>query len=314
MITVAGEALIDFVVGASGSVVALPGGAPFNVARTTARLGGDCQFVGKLSDDKFGEQLRDSLEQAGVRIAVADTTPAPTTLAIARLDEFGTAEYRFYLEGTSSAQLSPADVPAEILDGSNALALGGLGLLVEPTASSLLALIKQKPPGATILLDPNCRLEAVTDLASYREMIDTVLRQVDIVKVSTDDLRLLRPGVIAVQAARSLLELGPAAVLVTDGGAPVGIHTESHQRSIPVPVVEVVDTIGAGDAFVAAFLTWWTAHALNDHDAADPGALVSAATSAIAVAAADCTVQGADLPADFRWSPGSAVTRSATPS
>jgi fructokinase len=305
VITVAGEALIDLIVGASGAVTAVPGGAPFNVARLVARLGGDCQFVGKLSDDKFGDQLRESLEQAGVGIAVADATPAPTTLAIARLDELGIAEYRFYLQGTSAGQLSATDVPTEILDGSNALALGGLGLLIEPTASSLTALIKRKPPGATILLDPNCRPGAVTDLESYREMIDTVLRQVDIVKVSTDDLRLLRPGYSPLQAARGLLEEGPAAVLVTDGPAPVAIHTDTHERSVSVPVVEVVDTIGAGDAFVAAFLTWWTAHALTDHDAADPDALVSAATSAIAVAAAACTVQGADLPADFRWSPGS---------
>jgi fructokinase len=114
---------------------ALPGGAPFNVARAIAQLGGTCQFLGKLSDDTFGEQLQASLRRAGVKVAVASVTPAPTTLAIARLDEFGMAEYRFYLEGTSAAQLSAADVPAEILDGSTAIALGSLGLLLEPTAS-----------------------------------------------------------------------------------------------------------------------------------------------------------------------------------
>ncbi len=302
MITVAGEALIDIVVGASGSLTALPGGAPFNVARTIARLGGDSQFLGKLSDDGFGEQLRSTLEQDGVRIAVADATPAPTTLAIARLDEFGTAEYRFYLQGTSAAQLSAVDVPPEILEGSTAIALGGLGLLIEPTATSLAALIQQKPPGATILLDPNCRPGVVTDLTEYREMVDTILRQVDIVKVSTDDLQLLRPDAPWLDAARSLLELGPAAVLVTDGPAPVSIHTASAERSVRVPVVEVVDTIGAGDAFVAGFLTWWTAHALLQHDAANADALEGAATAAIAVAAANCTVQGANLPAGFKWS------------
>ncbi len=115
MITVAGEALIDIVIAASGSITALPGGAPFNVARTIAQLGGTCQFLGKLSDDTFGEQLQASLQRDGVKIAVANVTPAPTTLAIARLDEFGTAEYRFYLDGTSAAQLSAADVLGEIL-------------------------------------------------------------------------------------------------------------------------------------------------------------------------------------------------------
>ena len=135
-------------------------------------------------------------------------------------------------------------------------------------------------------------------------MVDTLVRQVDIVKVSTDDLRLLRPGDAPLDAARGLLELGPAAVLVTDGPAPATVLTEYDVRSIPVPVVEVVDTIGAGDAFVAGFLTWWTAHALNQHDAAEPDALVRAATAAIGVAVAACTVRGANLPADFRWSTG----------
>ena len=200
MITVAGEALIDFVVGASGSVVALPGGAPFNVARTTARLGGDCQFVGKLSDDKIRRATagRRSCRPAyGLRSP--DTTPRPRRSRSLGSTISALLNTVLPRRQTSSAELSPADVPSEILDGSNALALGGLGLLGRADRVEPVALIKQKPPGATILLDPNCRLEAVTDLASYREMIDTVLRQVDIVKVSTDDLRLLRPGVIAVQ-------------------------------------------------------------------------------------------------------------------
>jgi fructokinase len=310
MITVAGEALIDLVIDASGSVTAVPGGGPFNVARTIARLGGNCQYLGRLSDDRFGEQLRSSLEEAGVAVAVPDSTPAPTTLAIARLDDLGTAEYKFYLERTSAAELTTDDFPPEVLDGCNAIALGGLGLLIEPTASSLTALIHQRPPGATILLDPNCRPAAVTDLPAYRELIDTVVRQIDVVKVSTDDLRVLRPGEPPLGAARDLLDQGPAAVLVTDGSSPTTVLTESGERSVPVPVVEVVDTIGAGDAFVAGFLTWWTTHALNQHDAGDLDLLVKAATAAVEVAAADCTVRGANLPAGFRWSTrpgGSAV-------
>ena len=173
MITVAGEALIDIVIGASGSVTALPGGAPFNVARTIARLGGDCQFLGKLSDDGFGEQLRSTLVEAGVRIAVANATPAPTTLAIARLDEFGAAEYRFYLQGTSAAQLSAADVPPEILEGSTAIALGGLGLLIEPTAIEPDRAQSAEAPGRDDPARPNCRPGVVTDLDAYREMVDS---------------------------------------------------------------------------------------------------------------------------------------------
>ena len=106
MITVAGEALIDIVVGASGAMRAVPGGGPFNVARTVARLGGECQFLGTLSEDPFGEQLRASLRRDGVRRGRGPGEHvAPTTVAIAQLDELGVADYRFYIEGTAAAQL-----------------------------------------------------------------------------------------------------------------------------------------------------------------------------------------------------------------
>jgi fructokinase len=185
--------------------------------------------------------------------------------------------------------------------GSRAVALGGLGLLIEPAASSLMALIQRKPPHLTTLLDPNCRPGAIKDLRIYREMIDRLLQLIDVVKVSVDDLRLLRPESASLDAARSLLALGPRAVLVTDGPAPISIHTAVAERSVAVPLLDVVDTIGAGDAFVAAFLTWWTNHALRAHDLADIDTLVQATTAAIRVAVAACTVHGAALPPDFLW-------------
>jgi fructokinase len=302
MITVAGEALMDVLVDASGSVTAHPGGAPFNVARTIARLGGECRFLGRLSDDAFGEQLRAALEREGVGIGVPETTLAPTTLAIAQLDESGSADYRFYLEGTAAAQLQPNDIPPDVFAGSDVLALGGLGILIEPTASTLLGLIRRTPPEVTVLLDPNCRPSAIKDPAHYRAAVAEFLDRVDIAKVSVDDLELLDPQADPRDAARTLLALGPAAVLVTDGPAAVTIHTAKTERSVPVPEVDIVDTIGAGDAFVAALLTWWSNHKLNRDDVDNAYALVEATAAAIEVAAAACTVRGANLPDTFAWS------------
>ena len=302
MITIAGEALMDVVTDVSGSVTALPGGAPFNVARTIARLGGDCRFLGRFSDDAFGRQLRSALEREGVAILVREATTAPTTLAIAQLDDTGSADYRFYLEGTAAAQLRPGDIPADVLAGSDGLALGGLGILIEPAASSLLGLVRQAPPEITVLLDPNCRPRAIKDPADYRATVAALLRRTDVAKVSADDLQLLAPGANAGTAARGLLELGPAAVLVTDGSTPVWIHTAAVERSMSVPEIDVVDTIGAGDAFVAGFLTWWSEHGLRRDDVVDIGALEEATAAGITVAAAACTVQGANLPDGFGWS------------
>jgi fructokinase len=302
MITVAGEALMDVIIGASGSLTAFPGGGPFNVARTVARLGGECQFLGTISDDAFGDELRTALEQAGVRIAMPRATPAPTTLAVAQLDAGGSADYRFYLEGTSAFQLQPADIPGDLFRATDALALGGLGILIEPAASSLLALIPHAPPDATVLLDPNARRRAIKELAGYRDAVTAFLRRVDIVKVSVDDLKLLDTHADPHDAARGLLAFGPAAVLVTDGPAQVSVHTADGDRFLPVPATNVVDTIGAGDAFVAALLTWWTQQSLRRKDVADPELLHEATTAAIRVAVAACTVPGANLPEGFDWS------------
>ena len=302
MITVAGEALIDLLVDPSGSVTAVPGGAPFNVARTTARLGGECRFLGRLSSDGFGRQLRRSLHQQHVHLAVSDATPAPTTLALAQLDASGSADYRFYLDGTSAGQLEPGDIPSEVLQCGDPFAFGGLGILIEPIASSLRWMLRQMPAQAIVILDPNCRPRAVRSPASYRDMVAGFLARADVVKVSVDDLRFLCPRTDLRPAARGLLEHGPTAVLVTDGPAPVIVHTIDAERSIPVPAVSIADTVGAGDAFVAGFLTWWSGCGLSREDLSDAERLARATAAAVEVAAATCTAHGANLPAGFRWS------------
>ncbi len=300
MITVAGEALIDIVVGASGSMRAVPGGGPFNVARTIARLGGECRFLGTLSEDPFGQRLRAALGRDGVGVVVEEPTAAPTAIAIAQVDELGVADYRFYIEGTAAAHLEAADVPADLLKGSSALAVGGLGLVVEPIATTLRALVAAKPPSLLTLLDPNCRPRAVRDPIAYRMRIDGFAKAVDVVKVSSEDLAMLRPGEDLRAAARGLLRLGPRAVLVTDGPSPVQIVTARGERSVPVPPVQILDTVGAGDAFVAACLVGWGEAGLRREDLGDPDALAEVAGEAVRVAAAACTVSGANLPAGFR--------------
>jgi fructokinase len=107
MIVVAGEALVDLVPDSSGALRVHYGGGPFNTARWLARLGQPVSFLGTFSDDPFGQQLRGALVQDGVGLELADRTALPTTLALAQLDDSGSASYRFYTEREALVMFDP---------------------------------------------------------------------------------------------------------------------------------------------------------------------------------------------------------------
>jgi fructokinase len=296
VITVAGEALMDIVIDQSGAGAARPGGASFNVARGVASLAGECRFLCRLSDDAFGQRLRATLDGDGVLLAVPDAIAAPTTLAIAELDEHGSARYRFCVDGTSAAQLRPEDLPFGLTETVEMLAIGGLGILLEPISSTLHGLVSSLGPEALVLLDPNWRPGVRSDIDAYRLRLNAFLSRADVVKVSVDDLPLLAPEQSPREAARALLERGPRAVLLTDGAGPVAVHTDKAELEVAVPPVDVIDTIGAGDAFVASFLAWWAADGRVKDDLSNPDVLMAATTAAVEVAASTCTRVGANPP------------------
>jgi fructokinase len=143
--------------------------------------------------------------------------------------------------------------------------------------------------------DPNCRPGAIDDLPAYRRTIQTLMRRVDIVKASVEDLALICEGQAPAEGAQHLLAWGPAAVLITDGPHPVRIVTTEGVEQVAVPAVEVVDTIGAGDAFVAGLLAWWAQHDVPRRAAGDAGTLAAATRAAVEISARACRVRGAGL-------------------
>lgn len=292
MILVAGEALVDLVIAVDGSVRATLGGAPFNTARACGRLGSDVAFAGALSRDRFGTLLADQLERDGVDITQAPRVDEPTTLAAAELDERGAATYHFYVERTSAPQLSEP-----VQSGSAAAVFtGGLALVLEPMAATVETMFVDREPGCLGMVDVNCRPQVIGDRDGYLERLRRVVSSADVVKASDEDLAHLVPDASTDRAAAELLADGASLVLVTFGGDRVEIHTATGRHDVPVAPVEVVDTIGAGDAFDAGLLAWWAGSGSATADLGSPEQVAVGVRKANAVAAATCTRRGADPP------------------
>ena len=303
MIVVAGEALVDLVIDPAGGVVAKLGGGPFNTARSIARLGSPVTFFGTLSTDRFGVLLHQRLIADGVADDMVQHSELPTTLAAAELDESGAATYRFYIRDTSAPQVQAADLP----HGTTALHVGTLGFVLEPMASVFEQCVHAIGADVLVMIDPNCRSKIISDRDDYMHRLTRLFQRADAVKVSTDDLEYMAPDLDPTAAARRLLDAGPTVVLHTDGGRAAHVHTAAGSLEVPVPTVDLADTIGAGDSFGGAFLAWWLQAGLGRHDLADLEALGAATQAAVQVAGITCTRSGAEPPYAVemgrRWNP-----------
>jgi fructokinase len=296
LIVVCGEALIDMVLSADGTRRPAPGGGPFNTARALGRLGVPTAFLGHFSEDQLGRMLADRLAADGVSLALASFGPEPTTVAIANIGKDGLAEYEFVVDGTSAPNLTREMVPGELPPEVNALHAGTLGLVLEPMASSLSELVERENGRRLVMLDPNIRPVLATD-PQYRPRLHSLIAESTIVKASAEDLAWLYPDLDYRAAAERILGAGVPLVLVTRGAAGAYGATRTSQVSVSAPPVQVVDTIGAGDAFGAAALAW-----LHDHDALDPELSVtdqdveSLLQFSCRAASLTCTRSGAEPP------------------
>ncbi len=296
-VVVAGEDLVDLILDTQGGLRATLGGGPYNTARTIGRLGGRVAFLGCVSRDRFGEQLFQALSGDGVETSLTVRTGSPSTLAMAELDAHNAASYRFYVEGTAAPELTAGMAGRALETSPWALHLGTLGLVFEPIATSLEALVEALPAATWLMLDPNARPSATPDLGGWRKRVTRIAARASIIRVTTDDLAVLAPGVDPVRAARAMLDQGPTVVVLTDGPHAVQIIARDRPpTTLPVPSVRVVDTVGSGDAFGGGLVAWWQAHDLGREDFGDPAAVESATRAAIRVAAITCTRPGADPP------------------
>lgn len=296
MISVLGEALVDIIVDPRGEVSSVVGGAPLNTARTIARLGISATFLGGVSTDAFGERIMRLLAADGVTLGLGAQVPEPTTLAIAQIDEHGAATYRFMMEGTSAAAVTPEMAVAHVDASVRAIHVGTLGLVLQPLADASVALVAAARDDQIVMVDPNCRPSVMTGSSVFADALAAVLPRADVVKVSGDDLAFLFPEVDASQAAADLAMSSNSVVLFTDGAKSVRVLAGRSEIAVDVPRVPVVDTVGAGDSFSGGFLAWWLQEGKGRDDLADVDSIVAATRFGVAVASITCQRAGAEPP------------------
>ena len=298
-VLVAGDALVDMSPITGLGRIAYephPGGSCLNIAVGLGRLGVPAALLARVSSDAFGSLLRTHLRESQVSERYLIDTDDPTTLALVHLTE-GQATYSFYAQGTADTGLSPEHLSA--LPPGAALHLGSIALVLEPVSSTLEQLMLREARNRLVTLDPNIRPGLIPDRAAYLRRFNVWLRAVDVVKVSEEDLLWLEPDQTEDEVVAAWLAAGVALVLVTHGDRGSRASTTRSTVQVPTPRVDVVDTIGAGDAFMAGAHAHLHQHGLLDRDAIaalGEESLAELLHAASLVAAETCTRPGADPP------------------
>ena len=281
----AGEALTDMIHQGNEQWVSRDGGSVWNVARALATLGERTAFAGAISRDRFGASLWAASEAVGLDLRLLQRVERSPLLAIVEQGE----PPRYFFIGDDSADLhfDPAALPAGWADSLRWAHFGGISLAREPLASTLLALARQlKEKGVAISYDPNYR--NLMD-ERYTPLLQAMAALADVIKVSDDDLRGLFPGLGLDDALARLRAFNPDAIcLLTRGGQGASLYHGAARCDARAPKVDVVDTVGAGDASVAGLL-----HSLARHP---DRALQSHLHAALSAGSAACLQAGATPP------------------
>ena len=258
MILCCGEALIDFVPTADGAGYRpVPGGSIFNIAVGLGRLGAPVGYFGKLSTDFFGERLLRTLSENGVDTSLTLRVPGPTSLAFVDLFASGSREprYTFYAEAAVDRSLAVGELPTRLPASVQALHFGSISLVLEPGASSLEALLRREAGQRLISLDPNVRPGLIQDRDRYRTRFEGWTQVVDILRLSRADFDWLYPDRSVEAVFQDWFDRGVSLVILTHGAqGALGMTAEGTMVTCPAAAVDVVDTVGAGDSFLAACL------------------------------------------------------------
>jgi len=291
------EALIDLIPREETTYEAALGGSPFNTAIGLGRLGVTTGMSGRLSSDSMGDALAAQLASDGIDTRFVLRDPRPSPLAFVTRGTAATgARYSFYLGAT--AYDSAATLPLDWPDHAAHLHIGSFSATDGALGAAALDALSRAEGRATTSYDPNIRPFVVPPRAETLPMVEQRVKLSTVVKASEEDFDWLYPGAPASASAARWAAWGPRLVLMTRGGGGAEAHFRGERMVQPAPTIDVVDTVGAGDSFMAGLLC-----AMADSEALGAGSREPTEAEvgrwlifAIAAAAITCTRQGAQPP------------------
>jgi fructokinase len=245
-VLVIGESLMD-VVRVGDDEYRHPGGSPMNVAYGLARLGVDTRLLTRIGPDSDGDAIRQHLAAAGVTLLDESLDGARTSVSTANIGPDGSASYSFEIDWRLAGFSG--------LHQAKWIHVGSIATFLPPGADSLERLLQALGNTTSISYDPNIRPSIIGDHAQAIGRFERISRLAKVVKLSDEDAAWLYPSLSEKFVVDKILALGPDMVALTRGAAGARISTRQSTVEIPAPRVEVADTIGAGDSFMAALIS-----------------------------------------------------------
>jgi fructokinase len=257
MIISLGEALIDFISQKGLSFEGFPGGSPMNTSIAISRLGIPCRFLGRISNDMFGTRLIDHLKKNSVGTDMILRTDDSTTLSFVQKQQDGQAQYGFFANGTADRnlpkeELNKINLPSE----AKIIHFGSISLSMEPCGSTISEFLLNTPKNMILSFDPNIRPSLVPDRDKYKKRFQQLCRISTILKLSDEDLLWLYPELDTDKAINLLLGLGVSLIALTTGKTGALLINKNNKALSPLFDLPVADTIGAGDTFHGAMLSY----------------------------------------------------------
>lgn len=253
LILVTGEALVDLIPVGAATFEAVLGGSPFNTAIGLGRLAVRAGYAGRISTDTMGEALVERLSESGVDLSFVARTRQPSPLAFVTRGTAATgARYAFYLGST--AYDGPSSLPTAWPDQLAHLHVGSFSAVDGAAGAAALAGLDLARGKGTTSYDPNIRPHVTPDQDATLGLVEARVRLATIVKASEEDLDWLYPGRDPAESAAAWAGQGPRLVILTRGGAGSTAFFGAHSLNTPAPTITVVDTVGAGDTYMAGLL------------------------------------------------------------